>query len=315
MDAERVEPAVEKLRQFPGRLFQPVLTEYDSGEQHGKLVSSDPSAKSSRSLRNFTKHRRSFDKDFIAFHITEQGVDQAEVHNIARNHHPRKSRALPDHFTRLLIECIRIQHIGHAVMVRHIMGRPGSDVLRRPVIGRLRAFGINTDKLDNRFIGTSVIKPEYDRIRLDKEDLVVKVFRLLLMAACPARCGARTVNALLFRIPYPIASLVPFDPPVFPEIQYPALDRIDYAGKIILSGHVLKEFPHFPDGIFLSVRHLPQRRRVHRLDIRALLPSFDHIHLLIRSVYEAPEEIGIIQNRVHISRREIGAHRTVDQRL
>ena len=238
VDAEGKHAAAVGLCKLFGNLLQRLLTILALREQHGKLVAAQAPAKAPCLLGNLPQHVGRFDKHLVAPEDAEECVDQAEVHDVACNHHPGHLGSAFHHFSGELIKGVGIEHVRQAVVVRKIVDSPCADVLLLPVIGCGIAIGPDIHKLHDRVIGAPVPQLQLYRIGLDKVILILKMLGLLLMAAGPTCQGAGAVDAFLLRVPDPVAALVHRDLSVLTEIQDSAFDRVHHAGKFIFPGHL-----------------------------------------------------------------------------
>ena len=285
MNTEGKEAAVENLSQEAGSVRQVLLPKARSGKQHRKLVAAEPSAQAPCVLRDFPQHGGRPDQDLVSPGHAEKIVDQPEVHDVSRHHHPCALRAVLDPCTSEFIEGLGIQHVGQAVVLRQIAGRAAVDIFRLAVVGRARAVLLDVHKLDDRVKDASVRKLQRDRVGLDKIDLILKALGLLLMAAGPAGQGAGTVDALLLGIPDAVAAFVHADPSVVLKIQNAAFDRVHHAGQIVFPGHLLQKAPHLVHGVFAALPgRLPLLRRVMRRTLT--LPAFLHVRLFRHFLYD-----------------------------
>ena len=304
MDGEGIEPAAEfrlQLQRRPGQLR--LLIRLLRDEQH-ELIPAETPAKAVGLKRDALELDGVAHQHLIAPLGAEEGVDQAEVHDVAGDHDPGQIRVFADHLPGKLVKRVGIEHLGQAVVLRLIQGGPVVFVLRRPVVGGpgVCVLLLDADQLHNRVIGPAVRQPQPHGIGLDVIELIVEVLRLLMVAARPAGLGAGAVDAFLVRVPDPVAALLPADRPVLADIQDAALDGIDHTGKIVHAGNVVQEGPHLLGGILRRLdlglrvlRRLPVRR------LRALLFALDLIHPFIGLGEEIAEIVPLIQNGVHIA--------------
>ena len=313
--AAGIESAAELFPQFPRRVRQRFLPEIVLRQEHRELVPAEPAAQAVPRRGNPFHHLGVPDNEFVPPPGAEQRIDQAEVHDIAGDHHPRLVRILHHRFPGQFGKRAGVQHLGQRVVQRVVPGCTLVFILRGPVVGGavLRAFRLDAHQFHHRVVSPAVRQLQAHRVRLHVVDLVVKGFRFLLVASGPAGQRAGAVDAFLVSLPDPVAAFLPADRAVLGEFQDAAFDRIDHPGHIVHAGNAVQQVFHLRSGIFrrphaglVVMRPFPAAVS-QGADPR--LGALDLVHLLVRFGEKVPQVAVLADHVVHVADRIPGRRR------